>query len=417
MHIPIERCRVCGNPDLVEILDLGEQSLTGVFPRHLTEPVERGPLRLVKCDGPGTCNLVQLAHNFDSEQLYGDNYGYRSGLNRSMVRHLHGKVDRILSKFEIPSGALVVDIGSNDGTTLAAYPDRYRKLGIDPTASKFLEFYEPGIEVIPDFFSTDVMETAVGDTKASVITSFSMFYDLEDPIHFMREVADSLAVDGVWVFEQSYLPLMLERNAYDTVCQEHVEYYSLTQISWMAKMVGLALVDVEFNDVNGGSFSVTAGRVSDGCTDSPAVPEILEREAVLGVTSLDLYREFAARVEDHRAVLRRFIDEAIASDRRIGALGASTKGNVILQYCGITPEEIVAIGEVNEDKFGSYTPGTLIPIRPEKEVLDLGLDYLLVLPWHFRESFLNMTLPVGTQLVFPLPQVEVITTAGDLTGG
>jgi NDP-4-keto-2,6-dideoxyhexose 3-C-methyltransferase len=333
-----------------------------------------------------------------------------------MVRHLHGKVDRILTQHEVPSGALVIDIGSNDGTTLAAFPDGYRRLGIDPTASKFLEFYKPGIEIVPDFFSADVLRGAVGETRASVITSFSMFYDLQDPIAFMNEVAASLANRGIWVFEQSYLPLMLERNSYDTVCQEHLEYYSLTQIAWMATQVGLALIDVEFNDVNGGSFSVTAGRLSDGYANSPLVSEILEREAELGVTSLDLYRGFAERVEKSRIELRGFINDAISSKRTIGGLGASTKGNVILQFCGITPEEIVAIGEINDDKFGSYTPGTLIPIHPESEVLDLGLDYLLVLPWHFREQFLKMPLPTGTQLVFPLPQVEMIATASGPTG-
>jgi NDP-4-keto-2,6-dideoxyhexose 3-C-methyltransferase len=417
MHTPITACRVCGNRELVEILDLGEQSLTGAFPRDISESIERGPLRLVKCEGPGVCGLVQLAHSYDSDELYGDNYGYRSGLNLSMVRHLQGKVDRILSGFDLAPGSLVVDIGSNDGTTLAAYPNHFRRIGIDPTSSKFLEYYEPGIEVVPAFFSTDVLRGVAGDTKASVITSFAMFYDLEDPIQFMAEVAESLAAKGIWVFEQSYLPLMLERNAYDTVCQEHVEYYSLTQIAWMAQKAGLALIDVEFNDVNGGSFSVTAGRVSDGYTDAAAVDQVLQREAELGVNGLDLYRAFAARVEESKVALRGFIDEAIDTGRRIGGLGASTKGNVILQYCGVTPREIVAIGEVNEDKFGSYTPGTLIPIRPEGEVLGLGLDYLLVLPWHFRQSFVNMTIPAGTQLVFPLPYLEVIEPAGEPRSG
>ena len=417
MHRPIERCRACGNLELIEILDLGLQALTGVFPRHKEERVEEGPLRLVKCHGPGACNLVQLAHTYDADQMYGENYGYRSGLNPSMARHLREKVQQILHTVDPPRGSLVVDIGSNDGTTLAAFPHHFRRLGIDPTASKFLEFYEPGVEVVPDFFSRGTLEDAVGGAKASVITSFSMFYDLDDPLQFMGEVVDSLAPGGVWVFEQSYLPLMLERNSYDTVCHEHIEYYTLSQISWMAEKVGLTLADVEFNDVNGGSFSVTAGRRSDGFIESARVQEVLSNESSIGTAGLELYQAFAQRVGQSRASLRRFIDNADESGARIGALGASTKGNVILQYCDVTPAEIVAIGEVNDDKFGSFSPGTLIPILPEREVLDMELDYLLVLPWHFRETFLAKQLFAGTRLVFPLPRVEIVGHASEVASG
>ena len=417
MPRPIERCRACGNRELIEILDLGLQALTGVFPRHIEERVEKGPLRLVKCHGPEACNLVQLAHSYDADQMYGENYGYRSGLNPSMARHLRNKVQRILQTFDPPSGSLVVDVGSNDGTTLAAFPHHFRRLGIDPTASKFLEFYEPGIEVIPDFFSRGALEDAVGEAKASVITSFSMFYDLDDPLQFMGEIVDSLAPGGVWVFEQSYMPLMLERNSYDTVCHEHIEYYTLSQISWMAERVGLTLVDVEFNDINGGSFSITAGRRSDAFIESSRVQEVLSKESSIGTAGLEPYHAFARRVEQSRASLRKFIDDAGASGARIGALGASTKGNVILQYCEVTPAEIVAIGEVNDDKFGSFTPGTLIPILPEREVLDMELDYLLVLPWHFRETFLAKQLSPGTRLVFPLPLVEIVGRASEVASG
>ncbi|HSO49336.1 MAG TPA: methyltransferase, partial [Acidimicrobiia bacterium] len=130
---------MCGNPELTPILDLGEQALTGVFPKSSDRHVEVGPLRLVKCHGSGSCGLVQLEHTYSFDELYGEDYGYRSGLNPTMVRHLQGKVDRILSSHDLPDDALVVDIGSNDGTTLRAYPDRYLRVGIDPTASKFLD--------------------------------------------------------------------------------------------------------------------------------------------------------------------------------------------------------------------------------------------------------------------------------------
>jgi len=416
MYSKIDACRVCGNSELIPILDLGEQALTGVFPDSEDRDVEVGPLRLVKCHGSGSCGLVQLEHTFSFDQMYGENYGYRSGLNPTMVRHLHGKVERILSQFDLPDDALVVDIGSNDGTTLRAYPDRYLRVGIDPTASKFLDYYPGDVEVVTDFFSGDALRGVVGPRKASVVTSFSMFYDLPRPLEFMRDIHQVLAPGGVWVFEQSYLPLMLERNSYDTVCHEHLEYYSLGQVAWMARQVGFALVDVEFNDINGGSFSVTAARTEDGFHESPSVTDVIRRERADGMEGLDLYAAFSQRVARSREVLRVFIDAARQAGKSVGGLGASTKGNVILQYCGLTSADLVAIGEVNEEKYGAFTPGSLIPIWPEDRLLDEDLDYLLILPWHFRETFLSKQITGHARLVFPLPQLEVADASDPAAG-
>ena len=411
MYSRIEACRVCGNSQLVPILDLGDQALTGVFPRTPESHVGSGPLRLVKCHGSGACGLVQLEHTFSVDQMYGDNYGYRSGLNPTMVRHLQGKVERTIARFEPPEGAIVLDIGSNDGTTLAAFSERFVRVGIDPTASKFLHHYPPDVQVVTDFFSEEVFRSAVDDRRASIVTSLAMFYDLESPLDFMRDVHNILTPDGIWVFEQSYLPSMLEQNSYDTVCHEHIEYYSLSQIAWMAQQVGFTLLDVEFNEINGGSFSVTAGKSGGGSRESPQVAEIIEREKAIGIDGLELYASFAQRVSDSRNSLLEFIAIAHAGQKRLGALGASTKGNVLLQYCGLTPNDLVAIGEVNEEKFGAFTPGTLIPIVPEDHLLGLKLDYLLVLPWHFRETFMSKRLEGTSRLVFPLPELEVVDQA------
>jgi NDP-4-keto-2,6-dideoxyhexose 3-C-methyltransferase len=348
--------------------------------------------------------------------MYGDNYGYRSGLNPTMVRHLQGKVEHTLSRFPLPEKAVVVDIGSNDGTTLGAFPDHCLRVGIDPTASKFLEYYQPDIEVLSDFFSEEVLREAIGPRKASIVTSFAMFYDLPHPLQFMQDIERVLAPGGVWIFEQSYLPLMMERNSYDTVCHEHLEYYSLSQIAWMAKATGLTLIDVEFNDINGGSFSVTAGRTEDRHDESPMVSKVIQQERDLGINGLELYTSFAHRVGQSRGSLRAFLADANKAGKSVAGLGASTKGNVILQYCGVTPTELVAIGEINEDKFGAYTPGSLIPIWPEERVLAQNLDYLLVLPWHFRETFLSKQFPGDASIVFPLPELEVVDRPGKTPG-
>lgn len=407
----ISACRICGNARLVPVLDLGQQVLTGVFPRSPAEVITRGPLRLVKCDvGDGSaCGLLQLEHSYDLGEMYGDNYGYRSGLNASMVAHLARKIERIESLVQLRLGDLVADIGSNDATTLKTYrTPGIERVGIDPTGVKFEAFYPPEVGLIPDFFSARLFKRRYAGRRARVVTSFSMFYDLESPLDFMREVHDVLADDGIWVFEQSYMPIMLKANSFDTACHEHLEYYALRQIKWMADRVGLRIVDVEFNDVNGGSFSVTAGKSSSGTAESPDVARILADEQRAGLDTLAPYEAFAARVVRARDDLVAFVDEARAEGKTVAALGASTKGNVLLQYCGLDARRLSSVGEVNPEKYGAFTPGTLVPIVPETELLASHPDYLLVLPWHFRRFFESATRYRGATLVFPLPTLDVV---------
>lgn len=406
----LNRCRACGNPNLELVLDLGVQMLTGVFPREVGADVTRGPLRLVKCMGAGTCGLLQLDHTYDLPDMYGDNYGYRSGLNPSMVRHLEAKVARIRSMIELRAGDLVVDIGSNDSTTLRAYGESGLDLvGVDPTGTKFRQFYPPHIALVADFFSYEAVAKRYPGKKARVVTSFSMFYDLPEPLAFMKQVRELLADDGLWVFEQSYMPTMLDMNSYDTACHEHLEYYDLSQISWMAERAGLRIADVELNDVNGGSFSLTAVPAGSSRPTSAAVEKLLASERARRLDTLAPYQAFAERVADTRAQLRAFLDRAKAEGKRVAGLGASTKGNVVLQYCGVTEADVFAIGEVNPDKFGARTPGTWIPIVSEEEVLAAEPDYLLVLPWHFWSFFERNPKLQGRTLVRPLPRVEAIT--------
>lgn len=406
----VTRCRICHSEKLVPVLNLGTQALSGVFPGTKTEPITSGPLELIKCISDRDCGLVQLRHSYDLNELYGMNYGYRSGLNASMVRHLHAKVGRILKMDFLDQGDLVIDIGSNDGTTLAGYPEgRFELVGFDPTGKKFLHYYPDGVKLIPDFFSADLVRKELRGRRAKVITSFSMFYDLEDPIAFMREVESCLDDEGVWVFEQSYLPAMLRTNSFDTVCHEHLEFYALKQIYWMAERSGLKVLDVEFNDVNGGSFSVTAAKVSSRYSANfRTIQNVLAEEVEMGLDGLAVWDGFRARIGDAKRDLLQFLEEAHRLHKRVCGLGASTKGNVLLQYFGIDEQLLPAIGEVNEDKFGSFTPGTLIPIVPEDEMLASNPDFLLVLPWHFRTFFLGLPKLRGRSLVFPLPHLEVV---------
>lgn len=409
MYSRTNKCRICGNSNLVGVLDLGTQMLTGIFPKTKGSNVTSGPLRLVKCTGRDTCGLLQLEHSYDLHEMYGENYGYRSALNVSMVTHLQGKVRRILERVTPKEGDLIVDIGSNDSTTLQAYPFRGSiLLGIDPTGIKFAKHYPTHIHLIPDFFSARALWERFPGKKARIVTSFSMFYDLEDPIGFMREVHQVLADDGIWVFEQSYMPTMLETNSYDTVCHEHLEYYGLAQIKWMADRVGFRILDVELNDVNGGSFSVVVRKAGNDTKLPAAVQEMLDDEEKLGLDTLEPYLAFGRRAAAAKVELLEFLRGARAQGKTVAALGASTKGNVILQYCGLTENDIGAIGEVNSDKFGCYTPGTWIPIISEQELLDRRPDYLLVLPWHFRKFFEGNAKFSSHRLLVPLPRLEFL---------
>lgn len=412
MYKKIQKCRLCGNAELIPVVDLGEQYLTGVFPReNAASTLTKGPLRLVKCHGgDNACGLLQLEHSYDLDEMYGENYGYRSGLNANMVRHLYEKVSRIRSMVALQADDLVVDIGSNDGTTLGAYPSDLLLVGIDPTGEKFRRYYASHVNLIPDFFSAHLLTDKFPGRKAKVVTSFSMFYDLENPLGFAQEVASVLDPDGIWVFEQSYMPLMLERNSYDTICHEHLEYYGLKQIVWLAERANLKIVDVELNDVNGGSFSVVAAHRTSKHDDSHGrVARMLANEDTAGLSGLAPYREFFERVEQSRVSLREFVVKVNQSGQRICGLGASTKGNVILQYCGFQADDIDVIADVNPDKFGALTPGTWIPIEDEAKVLAASPDYLLVLPWHFRDFFLHNPAFAGRQLVFPLPLLDIVT--------
>ncbi len=406
-------CRMCGNTHLISILHLGEQDLTGVFPRNPEEKLSCGPLELVKCHGKNACGLVQLHHSYDSDEIYGFNYGYRSSLNQSMVEHLKAKVDRLVKLAPLAEGDLVLDIGSNDGTLLSFYDASagLTVVGMDPTSAKFRQYYKPHIHVVTDFFAADTFRAKFGDRKAKIVTSIAMFYDLEAPLEFVQQLAQILDDEGVWHFEQSYMPLMMTHDAYDTVCHEHLEYYGLHQIKWLTDRCGLKIIDVELNDTNGGSFAVTVAKSGSHFVENrERVSGLLEAEKAAGLDTLAPYEAFRERVFRHRDDLNALLNDLAAKGAKVFGYGASTKGNVILQFCGITRERLPFIAEVNADKFGAVTPGTHIPIISEDEVHAMNPDYLLVMPWHFKANLLKREaayLARGGKMIFPLPEIEI----------
>jgi hypothetical protein len=409
MYTEIRKCRVCGQGRLTSVLSLGQQCLTGVFPRTADEAVTRGPLELAFCEG---CGLLQLKHSFSPDEMYGDNYGYRSGLNASMVRHLAQKARTLQELVPLADGDLVVDIGSNDGTSLGAYDARLTRLGIDPTGDKFRKHYPEGVQLASTFFSADVVAARVPGRKAKIVTSIAMFYDLESPVDFVRDIASILADDGVWHFEQSYMPSMLRTNAYDTICHEHLEFYSLHVVRDVLANCGLRIVDVQMNAVNGGSFAVTACK--EGApyrSNLPVIDWLLRQEDDMQLNTTRPYTEFRDRVFRHGRNLKDLVEALVDDGKTIVGYGASTKGNVLLQFCGLDSRHIRCIAEVNEEKFGAFTPGSKIPIVSEAEARALNPDYFLVFPWHFKHGILERERDFATRggkFIFPLPEIEII---------
>jgi hypothetical protein len=409
MYSEIEKCRICDSKNLITILSLGEQYLTGVFPKTIGEKITKGPLDLVWCPDSG---LLQLKQSYSSDEMYGDNYGYRSGLNSSMVRHLTNKIHTLERLVALSEKDLVIDIGSNDATSLKAYTGNHQKVGIDPTGLKFKEFYTMGIDLIPDFFSAHAFKKIFGEKKAKIVTSIAMFYDLESPVTFVKDIEAILENEGIWHFEQSYMPSMLRTNSYDTICHEHLEFYSFKVVKNLLEVCGMKVVDVQMNSINGGSFAVTACKENASFkTNQPIIEWMLKQEEDMGLHTPKPYRDFEERVFKHRKNLMDLIDALTKDGKKVFGYGASTKGNVLLQFCGFTTEQIPYIAEVNEHKFGSFTPGTNIPIISEKAARAMNPDYFLVLPWHFKHSILEREsdfLENGGKFIFPLPEIEIV---------
>lgn len=408
MYTTIKKCRISGSTNLIEVLSLGEQFLTGVFPKTKEEPVTKGPLDLLWCPESG---LLQLKHSYSPEEMYGTNYGYRSGLNRSMIEHLKNKVKSLESQTELNSDDLVIDIGSNDATTLKAYTGKHGKVGIDPVGLKYKHFYPRDITLIPDFFSAELFKQFFPGKLAKIITSIAMFYDLEDPAAFTKDIEKCLADDGIWHFEQSYMPSMLRTNAYDTICHEHLEFYSLKVVKKLLEDCNMRVLDVQLNAINGGSFAVTACKThAPYSSNNSIINWMIQQEDALGLHTLKPYIEFSSRVHKHRKSLRVLIQSLIEDGKKILGYGASTKGNVLLQFCQFSSKQIPFIAEVNEDKYGCFTPGTHIPIIPEREARAMNPDYFLVLPWHFKHSILEREkkfISNGGRFIFPLPEIEI----------
>lgn len=419
MHLTHRKsCRICGSTSLTRVIDLGEQHLQGTFvrPGRPAPPQRKIPLTLMRCDpsrDEKACGLLQLSHTTPSELLY-SSYWYRSGTNTTMHDHLVA-IAREAATIMGKRGCRVLDIGCNDGTLLAGYPEHFVKYGLDPS-DIVLEVHGPNTTAIQDLFPSRELLDASGGAPFDVVTSIAMFYDLEDPRDFVRGVKDVLAPEGLWILELSYMPLMLKMNSYDTICHEHIEYYSLAVLEYLLKSEGMKILAAGLNDINGGSIRCYATRVDNFKLRllelAQSLKELRKAEFDLALDTDAPYRSFQERIDAHGQRLTSLLKRLKKEGKRIHAYGASTKGNVILQWCGIDHSIIDFVADRNPEKHGCLTLGTEIPIISEEESRGMKPDFYLVLPWHFKREFLERereTLRRGTAMIFPLPEIDIVS--------
>lgn len=420
MHLTYRQtCRVCGSPHLEQLIDLGDQFLQGSFVKEgsANPPLRKIPMRLVRCDvtrNEGACGLLQLAHSVPAEILYA-NYWYRSGTNQTMRSHL-GDIAGSVVKLLPPVNNRVLDIGCNDGTLLGHYPDNYTKFGVDP--SDIAMTIKPPATVISSTFPSEELNRVISPGSLSAVTSIAMYYDLEDPVEFARQIRRLLRPDGIWVVEMSYLPMMLKQKSFDTICHEHLEYYSLAVLEGIAARAGMRVFKAVLNDINGGSirlYLTHADNPAFGDEESAAFLKMLRvREFDLALDTSVPYRKFQQDVEGIRNTLQSMFHEFRRRGERVHVYGASTKGNVLLQWCGLDSSWIECAADRNPDKNGARTLGTNIPIVSEEISRAMAPDYYLVLPWHFKAEFLQRekaAIMAGTKMIFPLPEVSVVSAA------
>ncbi len=407
-------CRVCGSSSLKKVIDLGEQYLQGSFikPGKEMPSTRKIPCTLFRCDpqtDENACGLLQMEHSVPPEILYAA-YWYRSGTNNTMRNHLKEIVDSVTSIIQ-KEKASVLDIGCNDGTLLSYYPKSFIKFGCDPSdvAQEIKD-----ATVVQDIFPSEALTKILAGKQLDIITSIAMFYDLESPVDFVKNIQRFLSPDGVWVFEMSYMPRMLELDSYDTICHEHLEYYSLAVLEKISALAGMKIFQISFNDINGGSIRCYATHKENTNLDKKEnyqfINEIRQKEFDLDLDTDKPYIGFQQRINDLKIELHSLLMKLREEGKKIHIYGASTKGNTILQWCDIDNTLIDFAAERNPDKYGATTLGTNIPIISEEESRAMYPDYYLVLPWHFKEEFLERekdALEKGTGFIFPVPKVEI----------
>lgn len=401
MEITVRKtCRLCESLQLKEVFSLGMQYVNDFVAKEKIGSGIQAPLDLVLCEN---CSLLQLRHTAPQELLYARYYWYRSGVTETMRRALRDITSEIESMVHLKKGDVVLDIGANDGTLLETYsvPGLYR-VGCEPADNLTHFLKEKTSYVMHDFWDYDRYMALAGEWeigKARVITAIGMFYDLEDPNRFIKDAARVLTQDGIFVAQLMCLASMIEKNDIGNICHEHLEYYSLESLKYLFEKNGLEIFRIEENEVNGGSYRIFARHFRHGSMT------FFEKYTLSDILS------FGERLKKNRDACVNFIRAEKKKGKTIYVYGASTKGNVILQYYGLDHTLITAASEKSPEKWGKYTIGTWIPIVSEEEARKARPDYFLVLPWAFFDEFYEREREWregGGKFIVPLPEFRVV---------
>lgn len=411
----IKTCRFCGNKNIISCIDIGEQYLSSIFPENLDykDKLEKQSLEIVQCvkTSENECGCLQLAHNYDLSDMY-EHYPYTSSSNSSMKKILENVANSGKYLNILESGDTILDIGSNDGTLLKFF-ERYNLnlVGIDPAQNIECQVNSDKFVHVKDFFSAENFRK-VSKNKAKLVFAIAMFYHLHDPIKFCKEVEEIMHDDGVFIIQMAYLPAMIKTNMYDNIVHEHVGYYSTQTIKWVLEKAGLEIFDVELNDVYGGSFKIFAKKKGNpNFSKTRRLQETLEEELKWGIFKTSTYSDFMNRINFEKQKLINLLEKIKKEGKRTWIYGASTKGNTIMQFCGIGKELIEAAADSNSFKFGKYMIGTNIPIFDENKLRQEKPNYLLALPYSFVDAFKEREKELvnsGTQFIIPLPEVKIV---------
>ena len=408
----ISKCRVCNGEQLQLVPSLGYQEVVS-FPENNSEVTYTAPLDLVLC---GICGLLQLKFTFNRDILY-KRYWYRSGISALMISSLADIVNSAIKCSPLSAGDIVIDIGANDGTLLKQYHSRdIIRVGFEP--SQLYELNDdPGILMINDYFNYHALSLRIGEKKARIITSVAMFYDLDDPNSFVSDVVSCLDEKGVWIIQMNYLGSMIENNTFDNISHEHLEYYSLTSLIYLLNRHNLAVVKVEINDVNGGSFRVFVRfkNLTDSSSevDRKFIHEMLAKENNMGLMSVTTFQEYIEKINSIGSALKQFLTNEKEKGKRLCIYGASTRGLVILQYFKIDHGLFDFAVDKNPDKWGRYMVGTDIIIYSHEKLVAENPDYMFLLPYHLVEEIKKQEesyLLRGGTIITPLPLPALITS-------
>lgn len=406
----LQECRICKSSNLKNVISLNDQYITSRFPIYGDFSTPKTSIILCMCTN---CGLIQLRETTNSEELYEYEYGYRSGISNTMRQHLKLYKEEICSIVNLKENDTIVDIGSNDSTMLQYYGNKYRRIGVDPTGKQFKQFYGD-VELLPTYFTYDNFTKTFGSIKCKMVSSISMFYDLPDPVQFAKDIYSVLDDNGIWTCEQSYLLTMLRTNSIDTICHEHLEYYALHQVKEISDRANFKIIDVKFNDCNGGSFRIYFSKKHSLLykENTFLINKILNEEKKYGIMNMDgkVYFDFMKKCDEQVGYLKNFIENVNANNKNVYVYGASTKGNCLLQYADLNESHMKYAVERNPNKVGKMT-STGIEIISEETMRENPPDYLLVLPWHFRKEIIEREKPfleAGGQFIFPFPHFEVI---------